>query len=823
MSKRVRSTDFASFPARKRRGGPEPEGWRALLALRRGDLRRLCRRPQFALPMLSVFVLVLLAQLNTYYHQQRVLTLLNQESEAQARQADAFLNELSKLVDGAAARIADGSSEPAEALLPLAQQVRVLPYTELGLADRDNQPLESLRHIERDLLRRVVEQQRVLLDVFSGAKGLELNAARPIDAARVLLVTFPASALREALSDDLDSVRAELFYRTPAGWKPLISRGRADASPVQVEAPLRNAWQIRLTMDNARYQAETRRNLPLYTVAVIGLLAALVQLLRGMLNLRQQRRSEKRVVDAEMHAEAETDAHQDSLIHAAFTHDDEVADNTLDDGLGDSLDDLLDDLDLPEPSEDGAAQSLESRPSTDSVVDTIFRAYDIRGIAERELTTDVCREIGKALGSELVEQKQRVTLIARDGRNSSPRIRDALVEGLRWCGVSVIDLGAVPTPVMQFATRELGIGNGFMVTGSHNGREYNGIKMVIRDASLTEEAIFSLRERIRAQRFIEAAVPGDYSNRSIVDEYIARIRTDVVVARRLKVVVDAANGVTGPVAPRLFQALGCVVEPLFCELDGDFPNHDPDPTRPGNLHALQATVKTRRADLGIALDGDGDRVVFVTSQGETVHPDQTLMLLAQDVIARNPGASIVFDVKCSSHLPRLISDAGGLPIMCRSGHSYVKNQIQQSGALLGGEFTGHIFFRERWYGFDDGMYVAARLLEFLSLSSMRLHEHLERLPKSVVTHEITVPSDEVQKFVIIEQLKADNFFDGAEVNTLDGLRVEYPHGWGLVRASNTGPALSLRFEADTEAHLANIQARFRDALRTVDPTLTLDF
>lgn len=816
MSKRVRSTDFGPHPARKRRGGAEPGGWRALLALRRGDLRRLVRRPQFALPMLSVVVLILLAQLNTYYHQQRVLALLNQEGEAQARQADAFLIELSNRVDSTAIRIADGSSEPAQALLPLAQQVRVLPYTELGIADRDNQPLESLRHIERDLLRRVVEQQQVLLDVFSGASGLELNAARPIDAERVLLVTFPASALRQALSEDLASVKTELLYRTPDGWKPLISRGQADASPVQVEAPLRNAWQIRLTMDKARYQAETHRNLPLYSVALIALLAALVQLLRGTLNLRQQRRSEKR-------SAAEVDAHQDSLINAAFTHDDESADNTLDDGLSDSLDDLLDDLDLPEPSEDGAAQNPESGSSSTSVADTIFRAYDIRGIAERELTTDVCREIGKALGSELVEQKQRVTLIARDGRNSSPRIRDALVEGLRWCGVSVIDLGAVPTPVMQFATRELGIGNGFMVTGSHNGREYNGIKMVIRDASLTEDAIFSLRERIRAQRFIEAAVPGDYSNRSIVDEYIARIRTDVVVARRLKVVVDAANGVTGPVAPRLFQALGCAVEPLFCELDGDFPNHDPDPTRPGNLHALQATVKTRRADLGIALDGDGDRVVFVTAQGETVYPDQALMLLAQDVIARNPGAPIVFDVKCSSHLPRLITDAGGLPIMCRSGHSYVKNQIKESGALLGGEFTGHIFFRERWYGFDDGMYVAARLLEFLSLSSMRLHEHLERLPQSVVTHEITVPSDEVQKFVIIEQLKSDNFFDGAEVNTLDGLRVEYPHGWGLVRASNTGPALSLRFEADTEAHLANIQARFRDALQAVDPTLKIDF
>ncbi len=819
MNKR-RSTDFGSFPSKKRRGGPEPKGWRVLLRMRGGDLRRLCRSPRFALPMLSVVVLILLAQLNTYYHKQRVLALLSQGGEAQAGQADVFLNALSQRVDSAAKGIAEGSSKP-EALLPLAQRVRVLPYTELGLADRDNQPLESLRHIERDLLRRAVERQQVLLDVFSGDKGLELNAARPIDDDRVLLVTFPTSALREALKEDLDSVKSELLYRTPNGWKPLISRGQATASPVEVGTPLRNAWQIRLTMDSTRYQTEIRRNLPLYTVAVIALLAALIQLLRGMLNLRHQRRS--RGADAEIRSEAQVDAHQDSLIQAAFTHEEEAVDTALD-GVGDdSLDDLLDDLDLPDPLEDEATQTPESRPSAASVADTIFRAYDIRGIADRELTTDVCREIGKALGSELVEQKQRVTLIARDGRNSSPRIRDALVEGLRWCGVSVIDLGAVPTPVMQFATRELGVGNGFMVTGSHNGREYNGIKMVIRDASLTEKTIFSLRERIQAQRFIEAAVPGDYSNRAIVDEYIARIKTDVVVARRLKVVVDAANGVTGPVAPRLFQALGCAVEPLYCELDGDFPNHDPDPTRPGNLHALQATVKTRRADLGIALDGDGDRVVFVTSQGETVHPDQVLMLLAQDVIARNPGAPIVFDVKCSSHLPRLIADAGGLPIMCRSGHSYVKNQIHESGALLGGEFTGHIFFRERWYGFDDGMYVAARLLEFLSLSSMRLHEHIERLPQSVVTHEITVPSDEVQKFVIIEQLKSANFFDGAEVNTLDGLRVEYPHGWGLVRASNTGPALSLRFEADTEGQLANIQARFRDALRSVDPTLTLDF
>ncbi|MBB3048762.1 phosphomannomutase/phosphoglucomutase [Litorivivens lipolytica] len=822
MSNRFRISDLDAGGTVGRRE-TQPEGWRALLAVRRGDVPGFLRSLSFLLPAVTLIVLLLLSLLNTRYHHEQVMGSLESHVETSARQADAYLNDLSKLVEGAAERLADGGAEAPSTYLPNAEQIRVIPFTSLGIADRNNKALEALRHLERDLLRRAVEQQQLILDAFGGDNGWQLHFAQAIDPGRVLLATFSVSALQAGLSRSANPevIKTELLYRQHGGWKSLASRGQASASGAQAEMLLRDAWLVRVTMDESRYQTLTRRNLPLYTVAVIALLATFSQFIIGLLQLQLQRRSAQREAEARARAAAQADAHQDKLIRAAFDHREQEDEPVLELNSG-SFDEVLDSLDLSDDLDDSDA-FIGGVTTAVEVEDTIFRAYDIRGIADLELTSDVCREIGKALGSELIEQKQRVTLVARDGRNSSPRIRDALVEGLRWSGVAVVDLGAVPTPVMQFATRELGIGNGLMVTGSHNGREYNGIKMVIRGSSLTEEAIFGLRERIRAQSYIEAAVPGEYSNRSIVDEYIDRIKSDVVVARRLKVVVDAANGVTGPVAPRVFQALGCMVEPLFCELDGDFPNHEPDPTRPGNLSALQAAVKAKRADLGIALDGDGDRVVFVTGEGDTVYPDQALMLLAQDVIARNPGAPVVYDVKCSSHLPRMINEAGGLPIMCRSGHSYVKNQIQESGALLGGEFTGHIFFRERWYGFDDGMYVAARMLEFLSLSAMRLHEHVERLPQSVVTPELSVPSDEVQKFVIIEQLKSTNFFEGAEVSTLDGLRVEYPHGWGLVRASNTGPALSLRFEADNAGQLANIQARFRDALRAVDPTLALDF
>jgi phosphomannomutase/phosphoglucomutase len=363
-----------------------------------------------------------------------------------------------------------------------------------------------------------------------------------------------------------------------------------------------------------------------------------------------------------------------------------------------------------------------------------------------------------------------------------------------------------------------------MITGSHNGREYNGIKIVMQGKSLTEDGIHSLRNRIVEQGFaITEGQRGRYGNKSVADRYVERVCEDVVVARRLKVVVDAANGIAGPIAPRVFQALGCSVEPLYCELDGDFPNHDPDPTRPGNLHALQAAVRAKRADLGIAFDGDGDRVVFVTSTGEVVYPDQVLMVLAQDVVARHPGATVVYDVKCSSHVAQVVSEAGGIPLMCRSGHSYVKHQLETSKAQLGGEFTGHIFLSERWYGFDDGIYVAARMLELLSLSPKKLHQILDTLPASVSTPELLVETDDSHKFVIIGQLKAGDYFADAELNLLDGIRAEFPFGWGLVRASNTCPALSLRFEADTADNLAKIQAEFRQALNTVDPTLVLGF
>lgn len=840
MNRRHRFDDF-DFNAIKLRTGRKFSGLRSLFQVRRGDLLRLAATKAILLPLVAGFLVIGLTYISERFHHAQAIAHLTMEAERAALLMDRHLSNLSAEVENLAVKLAaDAAVVLPDDALPRASTRRLIPVTELGIADDDNRALDPLRHIERDMIRRSLELQASVIDVYRDDKHWLLSVVTPVSGDMVLLASYPDAVLGQVLARiaSQQPVLLELKYRFSSGWRTLTRRGALEPGPATAQAVLgRPLWAVELTMGKLAYQAWINRNLWLYVVALIAAFAAVVELLLSLLRLRTRRIAQRKLTQDKLTAEQSRELEEVNLIESVFTtsrieptdvatetHGDaeDVVSATQSAGASDLDDDFLDLLDEPDSPK---TEALDAEPEADSASfdDAVFRAYDIRGIADTQLTTELCRDIGRALAVELTELRQRQALVARDGRNSSPRIRDALVEGLREGGINVTDLGAVPTPLMHFATHELGVGNGFMVTGSHNGREYNGIKMVVAGSSLTEERIHALRDRIRTQAFVAAPSPGGYSHRSIVDEYIARIKNDVVVARRMKVVVDAANGATSPVAPRLFQALGCTVEPLFCELNGDFPNHDPDPTREGNLNALQAAVRAKRADLGIALDGDGDRVVFVTAAGEPVFPDRALMLLAQDVVVRNPGASVVYDVKCSSHLPQLISEAGGVPVMCRSGHSFVKNQLEASGALLGGEFTGHIFFRERWYGFDDGMYVAARMLELLSLSPLRLQEHIARLPESVATPEICLATDEQQKFVIVDQLKAGDYFEGAEINLLDGLRVEFPTGWGLVRASNTGPALSLRFEADDKDALANIQQHFREALRSVDPTLDLKF
>ncbi len=447
----------------------------------------------------------------------------------------------------------------------------------------------------------------------------------------------------------------------------------------------------------------------------------------------------------------------------------------------------------------------------------IFRAYDIRGITTDNLTEEVVYWIGRAFAAESRDAGRQRVAVGRDGRHSSAPLRDALCRGLTEGGVDVLDVGQVPTPVLYFATHVLDTGTGIMITGSHNPPEYNGLKMMIAGVTLAEERIQALRARIEENRLSEG--DGDIESVDIAGQYLDRIVDDVVVAQPLKVVVDCGNGVAGNLAPELISQLGCEVVPLYCDVDGDFPNHHPDPAEPENLEDLITVVKAEKADLGLAFDGDGDRVGVVTSSGEIIWPDKLLMLYAQDIVARNPGADIIYDVKCSRHLNSLIADLGGRPIMWKTGHSHIKAKIKETGALLAGEFSGHICFGERWYGFDDALYSAARLLEILGATEASADELFAQFPVTYSTPEIKIRTTEQAKFEVIQRLAIDGDFGDGTITTIDGVRVDYPDGWGLIRASNTSPVLSLRFEADGQEALDRIQDVFQAQLAGIDPEL----
>jgi phosphomannomutase/phosphoglucomutase len=466
------------------------------------------------------------------------------------------------------------------------------------------------------------------------------------------------------------------------------------------------------------------------------------------------------------------------------------------------------------PLPDTGSPSKPLRLSTNS-----FRAYDIRGVAKSELDDASCHAIGQAIGSEALNGKQGKILLARDGRLSSPRIHKSLLQGLLSTGIDVIDLGLIATPMLHYGSYHLNIGNTVMITGSHNPSHYNGMKIGLDFQSLSSNDIQSLRHRIESQNFVQGK--GTLSNDSIEQRYIERISSDVVIAQTLKVVIDAGNGASANIAPALFEELGCEVVPLFCEIDGNFPNHPPDPTVAENLSALRAAVAEHNADIGIAFDGDADRIAVVSAKGICPNADQLLMILAQDIVIRNPGAEILFDVKCTRLLPELISEHGGRPTMWKCGHSYMKRKMLETGALLGGEFSGHIFYKERWYGFDDGMYTAARLLEILSLAGNSLDDLLDQQKNLYSSPEILLAVADENKFSIVETFKEHQNFSDATLSNIDGLRVDFSDGWGLIRASNTGPAITLRFEADTQEALQRIKNDFLQLLTKIDPRLVV--
>jgi phosphomannomutase / phosphoglucomutase len=470
-----------------------------------------------------------------------------------------------------------------------------------------------------------------------------------------------------------------------------------------------------------------------------------------------------------------------------------------------------------------SARSAEAAAREAAALDrSIFRAYDIRGVVGTTLDEGVARLIGQAVGSLMHEKGLREIVVGRDGRLSGPQLSAALVDGLRRAGCDVIDIGLAPTPLAYFATYHLNTGSGIAVTGSHNPPDYNGFKIMVGGETLSGDAITDLYERIAENR-LRSDGKGGVQQMSMGPDYVSRVASDVQLERRIRIVIDCGNGVAGALAPEVLGAIGADVEPLYCEVDGTFPNHHPDPSDPANLKDLITAVQRTGAELGLAFDGDGDRLGVVTRSGEIIYPDRLLMLFAQDVLGRNPGANIIYDVKCTGHLANHILRHGGSPIMWKTGHSLIKAKMRETEAELAGEMSGHFFFRERWYGFDDGIYSAARLLEILASDDREPEEVFAELPKGVSTPELKVPMVEGEHYAYVERFRAQAHFDGAKVVTIDGLRADWPDGWGLVRCSNTTPSLVLRFDADDEAALKRIQQLFRAQMLAVDPGLKLPF
>lgn len=438
---------------------------------------------------------------------------------------------------------------------------------------------------------------------------------------------------------------------------------------------------------------------------------------------------------------------------------------------------------------------------------SIYRAYDIRGVYGKDLTDDVAVDVGRALGSVVGGE---CFAVGGDNRLSSPSLRESISEGLNSAGVDVIDVGTVPTPLLYFAIRHYETDGGVMVTGSHNPPEYNGLKMCRGTATFYGEEIQELRKTVESKSFKTGS--GSKTERGIVNDYIDYIKENIKLERPLKVVVDAGNGTASEIAPRLYRELGCEVVELYCEMDGTFPNHHPDPTVDENLVDLIARVRETGADLGVGFDGDGDRAGFVDDQGSIVRGDQALILYSRDVLENRPGSSIIFEVKCSQALIDGIKEYGGNPIMYRTGHSFIKKKMKEIDSPLAGEMSGHFFFADKYFGFDDGIYAGARMIELLSKSDRKLSELIGELPKYHTTPELRLECPEEAKFRIVDEVKKSFQSQGYEVVTVDGARIQFPGGWGLVRASNTTPVLILRFEAKTPEELEEIKAKVKTEL-----------
>jgi phosphomannomutase/phosphoglucomutase len=656
------------------------------------------------------------------------------------------------------------------------------------------------------------------------------------------LISFPFKPLADALKSFASDVgRIELLQQNGKQKDVILGIGEGAETEGQPSATANPGWMLRFVPGSALGQQDLELGL-LVGLGLLAVLAAIGLFVMAILALQRAVSEDVDAVDGFSENYFRYGNRQRPMLHfdvfsSLLAHLDQYGAELRAgrlvakpaDGMGSLADIGLSEEDAgtllggaPTPKAVKAApKPAPAKAAVAGLQAEIFRAYDIRGVVGKGLDKDVARAIGLAVGSETQVRGDRVVVVGRDGRLSGPDLAAALIDGLRASGCDVIDVGMVPTPALYFAAKTVASGSGVMVTGSHNPGDYNGFKIMIAGDTLAGDDIQALRTRIEKSDFMSGS--GALSQQNVAADYIDRISNDIVLARPLRVVVDAGNGVAGNLGPRVLEALGCTVIPLFCEVDGSFPNHHPDPSKPENLEDLMGVVAANNADIGIAFDGDGDRIGVVTAGGKNIFPDRLMMLFAKHVLTTNPGADILFDVKCTRDLGALVSSHGGRPVMCKTGHSFIKAKLKETGAALAGEMSGHIFFNDRWLGFDDAIYAAARLLEILSLETGTSDAMFDEFPENPSTPEINIPVSDERKFALIEALKSGAKFPDGNVITLDGLRVEFPDGWGLVRASNTTPTLVARFEGRTPEALAAIQAKFKALLQGADPSLQIPF
>ncbi len=720
--------------------------------------------------------------------------------------------------------------------------LRLIALGELGTATLEASDVGLRNHIELDLVRRTSQGETVTPESYQFEGRWLTSLARSVqhphlaDRSAVILATLDNSVF----ADSLAAIGAELgrsslsqTYVTGnfSNTTEIAATGNGAAMEYAAEADFNNGtWSIRFT--------PSAQMLSLYRVEPIGLLVVMAVLVAAvpvamLVFLVGTQRAMGTEVETILESAERKTSYQVGLP-ALLPLARQLRRITLQQasqlGPGSAARQAkpaaaaaeaeADTEDSTEPPAD-AGETAPAPAGAAPVPDHIFRAYDIRGIVETELSDALVTRIGQALGTLAGEQNQQAIIVASDGRTSSPAIKNSFVRALLGTGRDVVDIGLVPTPVLYYATHTLDIRSGVVVTASHNPADYNGFKITLDGKPLAGNDLQRLKERMVAGNFGSGA--GRLAKQDVKADYLDAVLGDIVISNPLKIVVDAGNGAAGELAPAMLEGLGCEVVRLHCDIDGSFPNHHPDPSVDENLTDLQATVTQVGADFGVAFDGDGDRLCVVTAEGEIVRNDTLLMLFAQDVVSRNPGADVVFDVKCSSHLTQLVSKHGGRPVLWKTGHAFMREKVSETGALLGGEFSGHIYFGERWFGFDDAIYAAARLAEIISGTGMDLATLLSEYPQTANTPEIRIPSSEAEKFEITRKLAESADFGLGKVTSIDGIRVDYNDGWGLLRASNTGPTLIARFEANDVDALERIKQQFRDQLKRAAPDLDPGF